>query len=131
MKFIKPFLKRANTTTRGAGEWGEEAAARYLEQQGYEIIKRNFRSRVAEVDLIAQKEGTLCFIEVKTRKNTNYGQPEEFVDYRKRKKIIQGARIFSGRPKYSDMYIRFDIISVVYAQPKIKIRHIPNAFEEE
>jgi putative endonuclease len=114
-----------------SGLEGEATAARYLEKKGYEIVKRNYRTCGSEVDLITRKGETLCFVEVKTRKSDNFGLPEEFVDYRKRKKIIRAARVFTGCRKYADMYIRFDIVSVVYQGIKIKINHITNAFEEE
>jgi putative endonuclease len=120
-----------NLTHTISGSQGEAAAARYLEKQGYEIIKQNYSIHGAEVDLIAKKGETLCFIEVKTRKSDDFGLPEEFVFYKKRKKIIRAARVFCGQRKYADMYIRFDIVSVVYEGSEVKINHIENAFEEE
>jgi len=113
-----------------SGTEGETAAAHYLEKNGYEIVKRNYRTCGAEIDLIAKKGETLCFVEVKTRKSSDFGLPEEFVDFRKRRKIIRATRVFIGRRKYADMYVRFDIVSVVYDGGKTKINHIENAFEE-
>ena len=114
-----------------SGKGGETAAARYLEKKGYEILNRNYRTCGAEIDVIVKKGETLCFVEVKTRRSGDFGFPEEFVDFRKRRKIIRAARVFSGRRKYAGMKIRFDIISVVYDGRKVKIDHIENAFEEE
>jgi len=79
------------------GPRGEAAAARYLEKNGYEIVEKNYRKFGTEVDLIAKKDETLCFIEVKTRGSDDYGLPEEFVDRRKRRKIIRAARVFIGK----------------------------------
>jgi len=111
------------------GKEGEKAAARYLIQNGYDVIKTNYRVAGSEVDIIAQKGDTLCFIEVKTRETDDYGQPEEFVDSRKRWRIIRAAKIFTGKKVYEDFYVRFDIISVINENGEHKINHIQHAFD--
>ena len=83
----------------------------------------------SEVDLIAQKDDTLCFIEVKTRETDDFGLPEEFVNHWKRRKIIRAATIYTGCKKYAEYYVRFDIVSVFYHEGKIEINHIQHAFE--
>jgi len=113
------------------GPSGEAAAARYLEKNGYEIVEKNYRKFGAEVDLIAKKDETLCFIEVKTRGSDDYGLPEEFVDRRKRQKIIRAAKVFIGKKIYEDFYVRFDIISVLHKDEETEINHITHAFQEE
>lgn len=113
-----------------SGSEGEKAAARYLEKNGYEILENNYRVSGSEVDLIAKKDDTICFVEVKTRGTDDYGLPEEFVDWRKRRKIIRAAKIFTGTKKYADFYVRFDIIAVLYKEGKTDINHIRHAFEE-
>ncbi len=113
------------------GPGGEEIAARYLEKNGYEILEKNYRKFGSEVDLIAKKEETLCFIEVKTRGSDDYGLPEEFVDERKRRKIIRAAKVYIGRKIYEEFYVRFDIISVLHKYEKTEINHIKHAFQEE
>jgi putative endonuclease len=116
-----------------SGTGGEKAAARYLEKRGYKILEKNYRAAGSEVDIIAQKDETLCFVEVKTRGSDDYGLPEEFVDERKRRKIIRAAKIYSGQKMYEDFYVRFDIISVLPEGEgldfDIKINHIQHAFE--
>lgn len=112
-----------------SGQAGEKAAARYLEKKGYEILENNYRVSGCEVDLIAKKNDTLCFVEVKTRGSDDFGLPEEFVDWRKRRKIIQVAKIYSADRRYIDLYIRFDIIAVIYKGSDIKINHIRHAFD--
>ncbi len=121
-------MKRDKTTTE-AGALGEEAAARYLEQNGYEILKQNYRVAGSEVDLIALKGETVCFVEVKTRGTDDFGLPEEFVDERKRRKIIRAARIYTGNKKYENHFVRFDIVSVLHNGKGYVIRHIQHAFE--
>ncbi|MCP5047799.1 MAG: YraN family protein [bacterium] len=112
------------------GSAGERAAARFLQKKGYKILEQNYRVSGSEVDVIASKDDDLCFIEVKTRGSDDYGLPEEFVDDRKRRKIIRAAKIYSASEKYVDYYIRFDIISILYKQDDIIINHIEHAFEE-
>ena len=63
------------------GARGEDEAAKYLQNKGYTILKRNFHSKFGEIDIIAKINNTVCFIEVKTRKNNRYGRPAEFVNY--------------------------------------------------
>ena len=115
---------------RRIGEMGEEAAARYLVRNGYVIRDRNFRLRLGELDIVAlDKDGCTVFIEVKTRKNTDFGYPSQFVDRKKQQRLKQTAEIYCGR----DIYMRFDIIEVYYELRDnvmyIKeINHIENAF---
>jgi len=114
----------------GAGARGEEAAARYLEKNGYRILKQNYRAAGSEVDVIALRDETVCFVEVKTRGTDDFGLPEEFVDERKRRKIIRAAKIFTGNRAYVNHFVRFDIISVLTNGNDYQINHIQHAFEE-
>lgn len=66
------------------GKWGEELAAKYLEDQGYEILERDWKSGHHDLDIIARNEEALAIIEVKTRRNRLFGAPEEAIDYKKR-----------------------------------------------
>ena len=111
------------------GTTGENKAVQFLKAGGYIIIERNFRTIGIEIDIIAQKDDTLCFIEVKTRKSNHFGRPEEFVNHKKRKRIITAASLFANKRKYSDCFLRFDIISILYRDKLYFIDHIVNAFE--
>lgn len=113
------------------GPWGEAAAVAYLKTEGYDIIDTNYQVCGAEVDVVARKDDTLCFVEVKTRGADDFGLPEEFVDRRKRSKIIRAAKVFIGCKEYDDYYVRFDIISVLHRGETPEIRHIRHAFQEE
>ncbi len=120
-----------NTVT--IGNFGEEAATRYLEKNGYSIVARNYKPKIAEIDIIAyNKEGVLCFVEVKTRKTSLFGYACEAVDFKKQKKITQGALSYI-RSHNIDSEIRFDVIEV-YGKVQSdgfsisKINHIKNAF---
>ena len=77
-----------------SGKIGEDAVEKYLKNNGYEILERNFHSRWGEIDIIAKKEKCIVFVEVKTRKSVKYGTPAEFVTGTKIKKIIKTAVLY-------------------------------------
>jgi putative endonuclease len=94
------------------GKWGEDQAAAFLEHHGYRIIERDWKSGRRDIDIIATDGNEVVFVEVKTRRNRLYGEPEEAVDYHKLQSLriainhyIQYHRINSE--------VRFDIITVV------------------
>mgnify|MGYP002627213967 CR=1 FL=1 len=75
--------------TKNLGDAGEIFAANYLENHGYKIITKNFRVRSAEIDIVAEIDDVIVFVEVKTRSDTKYGLPSEAVNFRKQQKIIE------------------------------------------
>jgi putative endonuclease len=93
------------------GSDGENLAAAFLVQKGFEIVERNYRFKHAEIDIIVKRENWLIFIEVKTRKSNAFGEPEEFVDEFKARKIFEAAEhyIFS---KDWHGHVRFDVVAV-------------------
>ncbi len=105
------------------GNRGENQACKYLKKSGYSILERNFQNPFGEIDIIAQKDDTVAFIEVKTRLNDNYGAPSEAVDKKRRFRYIKGAEYyFLG--KQIEVTVRFDIIEILRGE----INHIENAF---
>jgi putative endonuclease len=116
------------TRTKQIGDFGEDTAFRYLQDKGYIIKDRNFSTRFGEIDIIAEKDDVLIFVEVKTRKNADYGRPAEFVDLWKQRRIIQSAYMYLNG---EDKAVRFDVIEVLYRREKTYINHIENAFMEE
>jgi len=96
---------------RELGLEGEKLATDFLKSKGYKIIENNYRYRRAEIDIIAVHEGTLVFIEVKTRSNYNYGEPEHAVDENKAVKIREAAENYIFINDWNNN-IRFDIISI-------------------
>ena len=114
--------------TQNIGNFGEDAAAEFLEESEYEILKRNFRMKFGEVDIIAKKDGCIIFVEVKTRKSTAFGEPAEFVDRRKQQRIRRAAACYTDVVNND---VRFDVIEVLYNSDTMtvtKINHIENAF---
>lgn len=94
------------------GEWGENQATVYLQQHGYRIIERDWKSGRRDIDIIATDGNEVVFVEVKTRRNRLFGDPEEAVDYRK----LQNLRLaINHYIKYRriNSEVRFDIITVV------------------
>ena len=115
--------------TKTLGNAGENFAASYLESRGYKIITKNFRVRSAEIDIVAEKDSVIIFVEVKTRSSIKHGLPIEAVNFRKQQKIIEAASVFLQDEKYCDSACRFDVIEIYSDGVKFSARHIENAFE--
>lgn len=112
-----------------AGRVGEELAVQYLLGKGYRLIGQNVRCGPAEIDIIALDGDILCFVEVKSRKGNEQGDPEEYVDFRKQQRLVRGATCFHARERYNQYRVRFDVVSVLEEKGKMKINHLENAFE--
>ena len=109
------------------GKEGEDAACSFLESRGYSIRDRNWRWRKLELDIIAEYQGTLVVVEVKTRRNEDFGSPEEAVNNAKIRRIVQATDVYVK--KYGiDLAIRFDVISVTGITPPFHIEHLEEAF---
>lgn len=114
------------------GKKGETIAAEWLEQNGYSILARNWRNRTGEIDIIAQEDGCIVFVEVKTLPHTNIEDLDIIINKKKRTKICQTAKHFLvNNRKYNTMYIRFDVI-ILQSNPFLtqppKIVHLKDAF---
>jgi putative endonuclease len=118
-------------STKAIGDKGESFAARLYEKSGFTVIARNYHSRYGEIDLIAENADTLCFIEVKTRKQTSFGTPAEAVDKRKRKKLTLTAMKYLGENECFKQP-RFDVVEVWQQDGEIiSYNLIENAFYAE
>ncbi|KGG80770.1 hypothetical protein Y919_04450 [Caloranaerobacter azorensis H53214] len=106
---------------------GEKLAVNYLIKNNYKIIERNFKCKLGEIDIIAVIDDIIVFIEVKTRRNSNYGYPYEAVTVDKQQKIIKTAYSYIKLKKIVNKQYRFDIIEIFLGKD-IKINHIQNAF---
>lgn len=116
--------------SKTVGRTGEQAAAAFLKDKGYQILQPNFRAAGAEVDLVARIGDVLCFVEVKTRKNCDHGAPEAFVTPGKQRRIIRAAKIFAARKPYRGLGVRFDVVSVLRDGERLACDHIEDAFQE-
>lgn len=116
--------------TKQIGNYGETVAAKYLKRKGYKIIARNYSCKFGEIDIIAQQDETLVFVEVKTRTSTLYGTPAEAVTYNKKQHIVNTAKYYIMMSKY-DGNIRFDVVEVYLVGGKAeRIEHIENAITD-
>jgi putative endonuclease len=94
------------------GKAGEQMAAEWLEQQGFQVISRNWKSGRYEVDIIACREGILHFIEVKSRHDDRFGKPEDWVDWKKGSHLLSAGEAFQYKyPKWKQ--VQYDILSIL------------------
>ena len=111
---------------RKEGAYYENLVAEYLKTQGYEILEKNYRCRIGEIDLIAKEGETLVFVEVKYRRNDKMGDPKEAVDRKKQEKISMTASYYLMREcGRMDIPCRFDVAAVLGEQIEV----VKNAFE--
>ena len=108
------------------GQWGEDLAEEYLRSKGYVIIDRDWHSGHRDLDIIAEDDDVVVFVEVKTRRNNLFGEPEEAIDFRKRLSLQQTINHYVKANRIRKE-IRFDIIAIT-GTPATRptIRHIPN-----
>lgn len=113
------------------GKFGEDFACRYLQQQGYRIAYRNYRTRFGEIDIVAEKDEVLSFIEVKTRASYRYGLPAEAVTRKKQKKIYRCAESYMQFKGIISLMpvLSFDVIEIIREGTAVKeFRHYPHCF---
>ncbi|MDP9131739.1 MAG: YraN family protein [Nitrospirota bacterium] len=112
------------------GDEGESQAEAYLRRQGFRILGRNVRSPLGELDLVADDQGVLVFIEVKRRRTGIFGGAIEAVDARKRAKLIQLAAQYLAQHRIRNRACRFDVVLIQDdVEPAAAVQHIANAFD--
>ena len=111
------------------GKEGEKLAADFLKRQGYKILRLNYKTKLGEIDIIAQDKDTLCFIEVKTRQSDKFGLPQEAVSWRKQAKVSKTAIIYLKENKLLDKKARFDVVSALNSDKGFEFNLIKNAFD--
>jgi len=94
------------------GKWGEDLAADYLQDKGYVIIDRDWKSGHHDLDIVAKEGDALVIVEVKTRRNRLFGNPEEAIDYKKRQSLQSAINHYVKSHRIGQS-VRFDIISIV------------------
>lgn len=112
------------------GRKGEEAAAKFLQENKYKILTRNYKTKLGEIDIIAQDKDTLIFIEVKARHTDRFGLPCEAVSRPKQRQISKAALSFLKENNLLNKKARFDVVSVLYSPDgATRIDLTKNAFE--
>jgi putative endonuclease len=110
------------------GKSGEDLAARFLAENGFTILARNYRFERAEIDIVAEEEEELVFIEVKTRRSRSYGAPEEAVTEEKQEQIRAAAEGYLYQQGVDNRPCRFDVVAIELRNGTTEIRHLRNAF---
>lgn len=124
----KKAAKRAGKA-KELGRRGEDAAARFLYQRGYDIVARNWTCGFGEADIIARDGDAIVFVEVKTRSGIEHGFPSEAVDAKKRDKYEKIALAYLAECDEVDLAVRFDVVAIVVMPPdRAVIRHHISAF---
>ena len=108
----------------GIGNYGEALAVKYLSDKGCKILARNFRSKMGEIDVIAEDGKYIVFVEVKYRTDNLYGEPFEAVTAAKRRKIRRTAELYLLKTGNINRDCRFDVIDILDG----RIEHYENAF---
>jgi putative endonuclease len=112
---------------RSLGNRYEKQAENFLISEGYKILARNVQLGRQEIDLIALKDNTICFIEVKGGRSSRFGHPAERVTGRKRANLTLAAERYIVENNLDGFDYRFDLITIL----KGKLEHFPAAFESE
>lgn len=110
------------------GRRGEDLAASYLRERGYQIVRRNFRYGRREIDIIARRDGVTVFVEVKTRSSDRFGSPGEAVDTRKLGVLRKVALAYLTRHGAADRPCRFDLIGIRLRDGDYTIDHTEDIF---
>jgi putative endonuclease len=115
------------TKNQVLGQWGEDIAVGYLQDIAYKILARNYRTRHGEIDIVAEKEGALIFVEVKLRSSADFGFPEDAVTPRKQAHLLQAAEMYFADHLDSPETWQFDIIAITrHPGPTPVIEHFEN-----
>jgi len=115
---------------RSLGQWGEKRCERFLKRGGLSSLARNYACKSGELDLVMlDTDGTIVFIEVRTRAADTFATPEDSITYAKKTKLLRTARFFLATHNIYDRPCRFDIVTIILGQTgRPKIKHYKNAF---
>jgi len=130
--FAASSLNEHTLRMKEIGALGEELAAKHLAAKGYRVLDRNWRWRQGEIDLVAEKDGEIVFVEVKARRSHAFGTPEEAVTRAKQRKLIRTAYAYLARHGSPNTRWRIDVIALdLNAQGEVvRLEHLENAVGE-
>ncbi|MFA4854086.1 MAG: YraN family protein [Candidatus Omnitrophota bacterium] len=111
------------------GKEAEDAAVKFLKARGYKLIRRNYKSKFGEIDIVADDKGVICFVEVKARHSALFGSPGEAISRHKQRQISKAALCYLKENNLLEHSARFDVVTLLYAQDPPEIDLIKNAFE--
>ncbi len=110
------------------GDRGEDLAAAFLKKQGYKVLERNYRTPLGEIDLIARHQGTLVFIEVKTRSGDRFGSGRDAVHHGKQARLRRTADYYLKQKRLGQAAVRFDVVGILWQGDQPQIEVIQGAF---
>ena len=110
------------------GAEAESAAVDFLKAQGYKILKRNYKTKFSEIDIVALDAGVICFVEVKARHSDVFGHPAEAISRHKQMQISKSAICYLKENNALGRAARFDILTLLYTQELPEIELIKDAF---
>lgn len=111
------------------GKEAESAAVKFLKAQGYKILKRNYKTKFSEIDIVAEDKGVICFVEVKARHSDMFGEPCEAISKHKQRQISKTAICYLKENNAFQRQARFDVVTLLYIGDSPEINLIKDAFE--
>jgi len=126
-------LPPARPLRERVGHAGEAAAIRHLEQQGYKILARDWRNRLGQIDIVAEDANTLVLVEVKARRGTAFGTPQEAVDARKQRKLRTLLEVYRATTHRREQPCRIDVVALLLDDglKVTQVEHIKDAVQGE
>jgi putative endonuclease len=111
------------------GQLGEQIAARWLTRKGWRIVYRRFRNGHRDIDIVAQRDALVAFVEVKARKGAEFGDPVEAVHRRKQRELAKSAHVWIDRHGRAEESYRFDVVGVLMDGQRVLVKHVEDAFQ--
>jgi putative endonuclease len=111
------------------GKEAESAAVKFLKAQGYKILRRNYKTKFSEIDIVAKDKGVICFVEVKARHSDRFGEPCEAISKHKQRQISKTAICYLKENSSFERPARFDVVTLLYTGDSPEINLIKDAFE--
>jgi putative endonuclease len=118
----------AVSNRRFEGSAFEDIACAYLRSKGYKILDRNVYHMRKELDVVAELDGTIVFVEVKGRRSMRFGPPAEAMGRTKVRRVVEAAKAYVKKRRLAGRPCRFDFIAVTFESCRPRIKHIENAF---
>jgi putative endonuclease len=125
---VGSYVAGVTIETNQFGLTGERVAERWLRGKGWQVLERRYRNGHRDIDLIAERDGLVAFVEVKARSGLVFGDPVAAVNWKKRREMVRSASIWIDRHGREGEQYRFDVIGVLISGERVRIRHIENAF---
>lgn len=110
------------------GALGERIAERWLTKKGWRIVYRRFRVGHRDIDLVAQRDALVAFVEVKARAGAEFGDPVEAVHHRKQRELAKSAHVWIDRHGRAEETYRFDVVGVLMDGERVLVKHVEDAF---